>query len=56
MPKEMKGYSFSDNKVGEAVDKASRSSGDAYGGITGIISKLGTGGTVKGQDNQKEKG
>ena len=56
MAKEMKGYSFSDNKAGEAVDKASRSSGDAYGGITGIIAKLGTGGNVKGQANQKEKG
>jgi hypothetical protein len=56
MAKEMKGYKFSDSKAGVAADKSFKSSGDAYGGITGIIAKLGTGGNVKGQANQKEKG
>ena len=41
---------------GRMSDKSFKSSGDAYGGITGIIAKLGTGGNVKGQANQKEKG
>tara|TARA_R110002051_G_scaffold219279_1_gene283092 strand:- start:209 stop:388 length:180 start_codon:yes stop_codon:yes gene_type:complete len=44
-----------------SVRKASYSGIDRKGGsaatsIDGIISKLGTGGTVKGLDNQKEKG
>ena len=52
----MKGYKFSDSKAGVAADKSFKSSGDSYGGITGIIAKLGTGGNVKGQANQKEKG
>ena len=56
MAKEMKGYKFSDSKAGVAADKSFKSSGDAYGGITGIIAKVGTGGNVKGQANQKEKG
>ena len=31
--------------------------GDAYGGLVGVIGKMGNGtGNVKGQDNQKEKG
>ena len=47
---------WSDNPQGVAADKSFKSKGDAYGGITGIISKLGTGGNVKGQDNQNEKG
>ena len=47
---------WADSKAGVAADKSFKSSGDAYGGITGIISKLGNGGNVKGQENQKEKG
>ena len=47
---------WSDSKAGVAADKSFKSSGDAYGGLTGGIAKLGTGGNVKGQANQKEKG
>ena len=50
------GEHWSDSKAGVKADKSFKSSGDAYGGITGIIAKLGTGGNVKGQANQKEKG
>ena len=47
---------WSDSKAGVLADKNFKSSGDAYGGLTGVIAKLGTGGNVKGQANQKEKG
>ena len=40
----------------EYNSKSFKSSWDAYGGLTGVIDKLGTGGNVKGQANQKEKG
>ena len=55
MAKEMKGYKFSDSKAGVAADKSFKSSGDAYGGITGIIAKLGTGGTSKAKQIKKRK-
>ena len=53
----MKGFKFSDNPVGKAVDKKMQSGGsDPYGGLNGVIAKLGNGGNVQGQANQKEKG